>query len=192
MQREYKVISGGQVGVDEGALRGAVAAGIATGGYMPKGFKRAGAPDPEFAAKYNLCETSYGKGGDADRDRQNVDNSDLLVAFLLDKPMTGRGTRQTMMYAYAGKRQSGVCVGPVLDHFDKPTLVRGVANTDIFVVWDLDEENWEAAADALRKVIREDAAIYTNIMFSGPMERTSPGITSLTERLVAKAFSRSD
>jgi hypothetical protein len=87
---EYRVISGGQVGANEGTLRGAIA-GIATTGHMPKGFKCVGGLDPEFAAKYNLCETAYGQGSDADRDRQNV-------AF----------TRYTMMYAYAGKRQSRV------------------------------------------------------------------------------------
>lgn len=97
--REW-VISGGQVGADEGALRGAAVAGIATAGYMPKGLKRAGGPDSKFAAKYSLCETTYAEGADADRDRQNVDNSDLLVAFLVDRPMTGRGTRCTMMYIH--------------------------------------------------------------------------------------------
>ncbi|ELR18762.1 uncharacterized protein ACA1_040780 [Acanthamoeba castellanii str. Neff] len=90
--REYRVISDRQVGADEGALRGAIAAALpsSTAGYMPKGFKRVGGPDPKFATKYNLCETANGQGSDADRDRQNVDNSDLLVAFLVDKPMTGR------------------------------------------------------------------------------------------------------
>jgi hypothetical protein len=65
----YTIVSRGQVGVDEGALRGAVAAGVRTAGYMPKGFICAGEPDPAFAAEYNLKETTYGKGTNSDRDR---------------------------------------------------------------------------------------------------------------------------
>ncbi|QPB44374.1 molybdenum cofactor carrier [Medusavirus stheno T3] len=187
MQRrgQHTIISGGQVGVDEGALRGAVAAGVATSGYMPKGFMRAGGPDPDFAAKYGLSETTLGKGGDADRDLQNVLACDLLVAFLLDKPLTGRGTRNTMKFAYMGKRNVKACPDHIFEHHTTPTLVHGVAGKDILVVWDLSESNWESTAATLKAIL----PAYTKVMFSGPMERTSPGITDLVELLVVKVFS---
>jgi hypothetical protein len=149
---EYRVILGGQVGADEGVLCGAIT-GITTAGYMPKGFKCVGGLDPELATKYNLCETAYGQGSDADRDCQNIDNSDLLVTFLVDKPMTGRGMCYMMMYTYTGKHQSGMCVGPMLDHYPKPALVCGFTKNYLFIVYDLSEENWEVTADALWAVI---------------------------------------
>jgi hypothetical protein len=43
------VISGFQIGVDQGAMRAAKAAGIPTGGAMPKGFLTEDGPRPEFA-----------------------------------------------------------------------------------------------------------------------------------------------
>ena len=48
-----KVISGGQTGVDQAALRAAKAAGIETGGWMPKGFRTLAGPRPEFAAVFD-------------------------------------------------------------------------------------------------------------------------------------------
>ena len=35
-----KIVSGGQTGADQGGWRAAVACGLATGGWMPEGFRK--------------------------------------------------------------------------------------------------------------------------------------------------------
>ena len=54
--RLERVISGGQTGADRAALVVAKAAGIATGGWMPKGFRAHDGERPEFAALYGMSE----------------------------------------------------------------------------------------------------------------------------------------
>jgi hypothetical protein len=50
------VASGGQTGVDQAAWRAARRCGLATGGWMPKGFRTEDGPRPEFAALYGARE----------------------------------------------------------------------------------------------------------------------------------------
>ena len=47
-----RVISGGQTGVDQAALRAAKAAGLETGGWMPLGWLTEECPRPEFGELY--------------------------------------------------------------------------------------------------------------------------------------------
>jgi hypothetical protein len=51
-----RVISGGQTGADQAGWRAAKVAGIATGGWMPKGFLTEVGPRPEFADLYGARE----------------------------------------------------------------------------------------------------------------------------------------
>ena len=44
-----KIISGGQTGVDQAALRAAKACGIPTGGWAPKGWRTEDGPAPWLA-----------------------------------------------------------------------------------------------------------------------------------------------
>lgn len=72
----HKVISGGQTGADQAGLIAAACFGIATGGWMPKGFKTATGPDPHLAAKYGLREHD---GDYAERTEANVRDSDGTI-----------------------------------------------------------------------------------------------------------------
>ncbi len=72
------VISGGQTGADQGALFAARACGIATGGWVPKGWKTEIGPAP-WLARYGLRESpspSYPA-----RTRRNVRDSDASILF---------------------------------------------------------------------------------------------------------------
>lgn len=52
-----KVVSGGQTGADIAGLRAASKYGLATGGWMPRGFRAEDGLHPEFAEAYGMQET---------------------------------------------------------------------------------------------------------------------------------------
>ncbi|WP_165071973.1 YpsA SLOG family protein [Paludisphaera rhizosphaerae] len=52
--RLERVVSGGQTGVDQAALRAAKAAGLATGGWMPLGFLTEDGRRPDMADAYGM------------------------------------------------------------------------------------------------------------------------------------------
>ncbi len=52
-----QVISGGQTGADMAGLIAAQAAGLRTGGWMPKGWKTENGPRPDLAKQYGLQES---------------------------------------------------------------------------------------------------------------------------------------
>jgi hypothetical protein len=74
-----KIISGGQTGADQAGWRAATAFGVATGGWMPNGFRTEEGPRPEFAEQYGATEmpTQSAIGGA----EQNVLVSDGTLWF---------------------------------------------------------------------------------------------------------------
>jgi len=69
-----KVISGGQTGADQAALRAAKRFGLKTGGWMPKGLITQDGPKPEFADYYSMQEDESPKY--PPRTKKNVRDSD--------------------------------------------------------------------------------------------------------------------
>lgn len=86
-----RIVSGGQTGVDRGALDAALAEGFPCGGWCPHG--RA-AEDGEIAARYPL--RALPGAGYAERTLQNVIDSDG-TAILHSGALEG-GTRRTLEY----------------------------------------------------------------------------------------------
>ena len=86
----YKVISGGQTGVDIAALRAARACGLKTGGWAPRGYLTELGPQPELLGDYGLREMPSEKY--PPRTAANVRHADatLIIAGNLD-----RGSRLT-------------------------------------------------------------------------------------------------
>lgn len=74
-----KIISGGQTGADVAGLIWAKSKGLATGGWMPNGFRTDEGPRPEYAALYNVVETAA--QGYKLRTRMNASNSDGTLIF---------------------------------------------------------------------------------------------------------------
>lgn len=74
-----RVISGGQTGADRAALVAAKAAGLATGGWMPKGFLAQDGCHPEFAELYGLREHASDRY--PPRTALNVKESDATLRF---------------------------------------------------------------------------------------------------------------
>lgn len=82
-----RIVSGGQTGVDRGALDAALALGFACGGWCPAGRR---AEDGTIDTRYPLVELA---GGYAARTRRNVADSDGTVIIHFG-PLEG-GTRLT-------------------------------------------------------------------------------------------------
>ena len=76
-----KVISGGQNGTDQAALRAAKSLGIKTGGWMPHEWKTLDGPKPEFEELYDMkeCYASYKA-----RTEANVIDSSATLIFAAD------------------------------------------------------------------------------------------------------------
>jgi hypothetical protein len=87
-----KVISGGQTGVDQAAWRAAKACGLATGGWMPRGFLTEGGPRPEFATLYGARE--HVSANYPGRTRANVADADATLVVIVGR--VGRGTELTI------------------------------------------------------------------------------------------------
>ena len=77
-----KVISGGQDGADVAGLRAARRLGVATGGWMPAGYRTTRGARPEYAALYGVTCTSTEDY--AARTRLNVRGADATVRFAWD------------------------------------------------------------------------------------------------------------
>lgn len=98
--RFRKIISGGQTGSDRAALVTARKLGIATGGWMPRGYRSLDGPHPEFADLYDMLETD----SDAYPPRTflNVRDSDATVRFAED--FDSRGEACTLRFINQLKR----------------------------------------------------------------------------------------
>lgn len=86
MQLE-RVISGGQTGADRAALAAAKAAGIRTGGWMPKGFRALDGSRPEFAELYGVQEHVSDRY--PPRTSLNVKESDATIRFATEWDSSG-------------------------------------------------------------------------------------------------------
>jgi hypothetical protein len=89
-----RIVSGGQTGVDRGALDAALEAGGPCGGWCPQGRV---AEDGTIPEKYPLRELPG--AGYAERTRRNVSDSDGTLVLSFAKP--GRGTALTRRHAKA-------------------------------------------------------------------------------------------
>ena len=94
-----KVVSGGQTGVDQGALAGALATGTACGGWCPEGRRSEEGPIP---AMYPVAELPG--AGYRERTLRNVLDSDG-TAIIHDGELEG-GTRLTWVFCEQRGRPS--------------------------------------------------------------------------------------
>jgi hypothetical protein len=82
--RPAKIVSGGQTGVDRGALDAAIASGIAHGGWCPRGRRAEDGPIPD---RYGLAETD--SPDYPVRTERNVLDSDATLILCRGQPTGG-------------------------------------------------------------------------------------------------------
>jgi hypothetical protein len=106
-----RVISGGQTGADRAALAAAKAAGIPTGGWMPRGFRALDGPRPEFAELYGLRE--HASDLYPPRTALNVKESDATLRFATDWDSSGELLTLAMCQRYLRPHLDVTPGGPV-------------------------------------------------------------------------------
>jgi hypothetical protein len=96
--RLVRIISGGQTGADRAALVAARAAGIETGGWMPKGYRAHDGPKPELATLYGLKEHDSDRY--PPRTALNVKESDATLRFATQWDSPGELLTRRMCVRY--------------------------------------------------------------------------------------------
>ena len=161
--RLAKVISGGQTGVDQAALRAAEACGLAIGGWCPPGRESEAGPIP---ARFPLRETPVERSPDAPqvprslRTEWNVRDADAVLVLAAPR---GAAADPGTAWAEACARRYG-----------KPLLVCDPADPH--------------AAARIVAWLRESPVAIATLSVGGPSERTQPGGGALTYALLVEVF----
>lgn len=96
----FKIVSGGQTGVDQAALDAAAELGISYGGWLPKGRLTEDGPLPvSYVGMSEMPTKDYLK-----RTEQNVIDSDITVVICHGEP--SGGTKRTLAFAEKHGRPS--------------------------------------------------------------------------------------
>lgn len=119
---QFKVISGGQTGVDRGALDAAIAVGFPYGGLIPKGRI---AEDGIIPLRYHLTETE--SSDYSFRTEQNVLHSDATL-ILSHMPVSG-GTEFTVKCCLLHLKEHMVIDLAVADSWNQRKIIEWLKKT---------------------------------------------------------------
>ncbi|MGN0852217.1 MAG: putative molybdenum carrier protein [Kiritimatiellia bacterium] len=156
-----KIVSGGQTGVDRGALEAALKLGFPYGGMVPNGRKAEDGIVPlKFAGMTESDSDDYRV-----RTRWNAEHSDatLILAF---SPALEGGTLRTRQYCMNARKPFFV------DNPAAPATAKGVLKV----------------AEWLDKVCRKNGGKPLVLNVAGPRESKSPGIAQATEAYVSQVI----
>ncbi len=157
-----RIVSGGQTGVDRGALDAAIALGLEHGGWCPRGRR---AEDGTIPLQYDLKMTE--SSDYAVRTRRNVGDSDGTLIFY-NHNLSG-GTRATHQYAVRSGRPYH------LVRFDDSALsATEECRAD------------RRAIEAVAAWLVENELAVLNV--AGPRESLQPGIAAATMRFLIALF----
>jgi len=153
----HKVISGGQTGVDQAALRAALACGVAIGGWCPPGRVCDGGTIPEF---FPLQETP----ADASPERPALPRSQRTEWNVRDSDAT-----LILSPAALHARDAGTCwTAECAARFGRPLMISDPTDPQ--------------AVTRVREWISQNGTNVLNV--AGPNERMSPGVGMIAEDFV--------
>lgn len=93
-RNELKIVSGGQTGVDRGALEAAIDLGLDWGGWAPRGWR---AEDGEIPPLYRASMKEHASANYLARTRRNVADSHATLIIANAYPLSG-GTLKTRVF----------------------------------------------------------------------------------------------
>jgi hypothetical protein len=177
MSRITKVISGGQTGVDQAALRAARATGLEIGGWCPPGREcETGVIPAEFPLKETERERSPGAPAvpRSQRTEWNVRDSDGVL--VIQATVTSRASetvREPADHAAKEGADSGTeWAMRCAKRFGRPLLVCDVSDP--------------GAKEKIRQWLERFSIIVLSV--GGPAESTCPGIGERAYRLLCAVF----
>ena len=154
-----KIVSGGQTGVDRGALDAALRLGFPYGGMIPKGRKAEDGIVPlKFTAMTESDSEDY-----RFRTGWNAEHSDATLILSFTPTLEG-GTQRTRQYCMNARKPY------FIDNPTSPALAKGK----------------QKVSDWLAKVCKKNGGAPIVLNVAGPRESKSPGIAEVTEAYVTK------
>ena len=179
------LIAGSQTGADRASLEAARAAGIATAGVAPQGWKTERGTEQAVLEALGLQE---GSGGYAAADKANVKQCDAVLAFRFRVPKTGRGAEKTVHCARtAGTYEHVELAWPPAGVVSEALEPLAPGGRPVLVVWDLSSENAPRAAGDLVAFIKRGAK---RLMVTGPAASTQPAAGEQIGAMLTMAFAQ--
>lgn len=187
-----KIISGGQCGVDFGALQGAAKyniqysdSGVSMGGYAPKGWMTEKGSQKELLREYGLKEdTNPIPGFDRwkSRDIKNVDKSELIVVIFLSPHQDERLDKITW-YSLHGEYKSGSLMKSTTKSVE---LCEG--GKPVIIIWELNQNTLPKVSSFVSQTIHKLSP--KSILFKGSRESSFPGAQNITQDLIYDVLCR--
>ena len=158
-RQELKIVSGGQTGVDQGALEAAVDLGIEWGGWVPKGWRAENGTVPE---RFRSKMREHASANYIVRTKKNVADSHATLILTDAYPLSG-GTLRTRDF----------CTNLMRSHF---VVSFGEANAA------------EKVRKWLGQFFAAEHPVPFVLNVAGPRESKSPGIQSCTRLFLAEVL----
>ena len=158
-RQELKIVSGGQTGVDQGALEAALGLGLVWGGWVPKGWRAENGTIPE---QFRARMQEHASANYIVRTRQNVADSHATLILTDAYPLSG-GTQRTRDF----------CMNMMKSHF---VVSFGEADAIGKV------RKW------LRQFFAAEHPMPFVLNVAGPRESKSPGIQSRTRLFLTEVL----
>lgn len=177
-----RVISGGQIGADQAALRAARHLGLETGGTAPKGYRTSVGSQRELLASYGLAEgAGTGTASYVARSKKNVDDAHATLAF---RTHSSAGTDRTIGYCISGSWERGttVALGASVDalSYAAPGCHRPVLVVQHMTL---------GAQEAVRAFLRTHGVRVLNVAGHRAVEG-EPGWEDAVEQFLIKALAK--
>jgi len=172
-----RVISGGQCGADQAALRAARQVGIETGGIAPPGWATSEGPQQELLMGYGLKEgEGQGAAGYVMRSKQNVDDAEATLVF---RAQASAGSDKTIEYCLSGRWKT-----PTFALGQADAVQNALGHRPVIIVQHLTP----AAQEAVCSFLREHQVRILNVAGHRAVEGV-PGWAAAVEVFLIKVFS---